>query len=144
VRAKRSTIYPYSLEIEVINMAVFRIIASRPQVIKDYDHHPEFDVEIIEGDLNQDDRFILWETRHPFPVIIRKIAKGEVTTLSVSCSVSYEGWHVGTVVDTNNPDAGRKYGYRTRDAKQLYHPEVLRKYEGSDEYPKYTTFKIIF
>jgi len=106
-------------------MAVFKIIASRPQTIKDFDHHPEIDVEIISGDLKVDDSFVLYETRHPFEVIIRKIEKGELITLSISCSVSYEGWHVGTIVDTENPEAGQKYGYRTRDAKELYHPDVL-------------------
>lgn len=105
-------------------MAVVKIIASRPQKIKDFEHHPEFDVEIISGDLSVGDRFVLWETRHPFEAIVRKILKGDVVTLSVSCSVSYEGWRVGTIVDSNDPEAGRKYGYRTRDAKHLYHPDV--------------------
>jgi len=64
-------------------------------------------------------------------VIIRKIEnKGDFITLHVSYAVRYEGWHVGTIVDTDNPEVGRKYGYRTKDAENLYHPDVPKKYDG--------------
>ncbi|QTA80670.1 Uncharacterized protein dnl_29810 [Desulfonema limicola] len=110
-------------------MAVFQIIASRPIEKKDFDHRPELDVKMISGELKVDDTFILYETHHPFEVIIRKLENNDnFITVSVSCSVRYEGWHVGTIVDTENPEAGRKFGYRTKDAAQLYHPDVLKKY----------------
>ncbi len=112
-------------------MAVFKIIASRPIEKKDFDHKPQLDIQILSGNLNVNDEFVLYETHHPFSVIIRKIEnKGDFITLHISCAVRYEGWHVGTVVDTENPEAGRKYGYRTRDAERLYHPDVLGKYDG--------------
>ncbi len=108
-------------------MAIFKIIASRPIKKKDFDHHPEFDVEMLSGDLKVDERFTLFETHHPFEVIIRNLEnKGDFLTLSISCPIRYEGWHVGTIVDTENPEAGCKYGYRTKDAKKLYHPDVLK------------------
>lgn len=95
-------------------MTEFKIIASRPIAKKDFDHHPEFDVEIISGELSVNDRFVIYETHHPYEVTIRKIEdKGKYLTLSINCPVRYEGWHVGTIVDTENPDSDRKYGYRT-------------------------------
>ncbi len=114
-------------------MAVFKIIASRPIKKKDYEHHPELDVEMISGELKVDDRFIIYETHHPFEIIIRKLEKkGAVLTLSISCPVRYEGWHVGTIVDTDHPESGRKFGYRTKDAKRLYHSDVLKGNDGSN------------
>lgn len=112
-------------------MTIFKIIASRPIEKKDFDHKPQLDVQIISGNLNVGDEFVLYETHHPFRVIIRKIEnKGDFFTLHVSCGVGYEGCHIGTVVDTENPESGRKYGYRTRDAEKLYHPSVLKNYDG--------------
>ena len=118
-------------------MAKFKIIASRPIEKKDFDHKPQLDVQLLSGNLNVGDEFILYETHHPFDVAIRKIEnKGDFITLHISCAVPYESWHVGTMVDTDNPEAGRMYGYRTRDAERLYHPDVLKKYDG-----KTSTFK---
>ena len=50
-------------------MAVFKIIASRPIEKKDFDHKPQLDVQIISGNLNVDDEFVLYERHHPFNVI---------------------------------------------------------------------------
>ena len=116
-------------------MAVFKIITSRPIEKKDFDHKPQLDVQLLSGKLNVGDDFVLYETHHPFDVIIRKIEdKGDYLTLHINCAVSYEGWHVGTIVDTNNSEAGQKYGYRTRDAEMLYHPDVLKKYNGKPSF----------
>jgi len=51
-------------------MAVFKIIASRPIEKKDFDHKPQLDVQMMSGDLKVDDIFVLYETHHPFEVII--------------------------------------------------------------------------
>ena len=73
-------------------MAVFKIITSRPIEKKDFDHKPQLDVQLLSGKLNVGDDFVLYETHHPFDVIIRKIEdKGDYLTLHINCAVSYEG-----------------------------------------------------
>ncbi|MFH2047409.1 MAG: hypothetical protein ABIK92_19955 [Pseudomonadota bacterium] len=106
-------------------MAIFKILFSRPKIIKDFDHHPEFDIQLVSGSLKAGDKFCLFETHHDFWFTVLEVRKGPVSTIVVDQSISSINWHQGTIVDTENPEAGRKFGYRTRDAQRLYHPSVL-------------------
>jgi hypothetical protein len=107
-------------------MAIFRILFSRPQIIKDFEHHPEFDVQILSGSLEVEDKFCLYETHHQCWFTILEIKRGPVSTLVVDKPIRYFNWHQGTIVDTENPEAGYEYGYKQRDAQYLYHPDVLK------------------
>ncbi|MBF0227870.1 MAG: hypothetical protein HQK76_20680 [Desulfobacterales bacterium] len=117
-------------------MAIFKIFFSRPKIIKDFNHHPEFDIQLISGSLKAGDRFCLYETHHDFWFTVLEVKKGTVLTIVVDRSISYFNWHKGTIVDTENSEAGRKFGYRTRDAQRLYHPSVLNEKATEDSSTK--------
>ena len=94
-------------------MAIFRIIASRPPQIKDFSDHPEFDIELISGKLKEGDRFQLFETHHPCNYTILNIKeKDNHHTLVVKESISWENKWADAVVDTENNEVSRRYGYR--------------------------------
>lgn len=93
-------------------MAVFRIIASRPQRLKSFSGHPEFDIELISGTLSAGITFRLYETHHPCDFTILEVhGEGQRLALIVDKSVSWEDQWVGATVDTNDPKASLKYGY---------------------------------
>jgi hypothetical protein len=94
-------------------MAVFHIVASRPQQVKDFSDHPEFDVEVIKGEISAGLIFRLYETHHPCDFTVIEVREGrQRLTLVVNKSISWEDKWVGAIVDTENPKAALKYGYR--------------------------------
>ena len=91
-------------------MAVFRIIASRPQRVKSFGDHPEFDIELISGTVSAGFTFRLFEAEHAcdFTVLGVREAAGRMT-LAVNKPVSWPDEWAGAIVDTDDPEATRRY-----------------------------------
>ena len=92
-------------------MTVFQIKSSRSAESGEL---AEFDVYVTDGELIPGSEFVLFETHHPCNFVVEKVnANGELTTIQVQGVVPWDNRWRGAIVDTQNPDAAKKYGYNS-------------------------------
>lgn len=90
-------------------MTIFQIKSSRSARNGDL---AEFDVFAISGEVSYGCEFLLFETHHPCKFVVERVEKnGELTLLKVQGIVPWDNRWRCAIVDTENPDAAKKYGY---------------------------------
>jgi hypothetical protein len=90
-------------------MTVFQIKSSRSAKSGKL---AEFDVAVVSGEVSPGCEFLLFETHHPCNFVVKQVKNvGELTTLQVHGIVPWDNRWRGAMVDTENPDAAKKYGY---------------------------------
>ena len=105
-------------------MAIFKIIKSKTILDNGKKvRESKFEYKLLQGELKSGDVFRLYETHHYTDFIITNITK---IYFVASPNLFISGWGEKAVLDTENLESGRKFGYGGSGQK-LYHPEVLRK-----------------
>ena len=96
----------------------------------------EFVVEILEGDLVPGDQFRLYETHHFTDYTVLSLNPLEDTcVVRAKPDLWYEGWHEGSILDTQNLEAGIRYGSGGA-GKHLYHPDALSALDIGEDDPE--------
>ena len=73
---------------------------------------PYFSISDLEGDLNEGQEFILYDTHHPCRYTIKSIVRDEQPL--VMYVAQYIPWNhawQNAIVDTDNPEGGKRYGH---------------------------------
>ncbi|MGD2117718.1 MAG: hypothetical protein PVG66_05115 [Chromatiales bacterium] len=97
-------------------MTVFQVKSSRSA---ESGKLAEFDVSVTDGELISGCEFVLFDTHHPCNFVVEKAnANGELTTIQVQGVVPWGNRWCGAIVDTQNPDAAKKYGYSSRNGQE--------------------------
>lgn len=107
-------------------MARFKILKSSNCRDGSASRESEFVVDVLSGALVVDDKFRLYETHHYSDYTVRSVRR-ESDKIVIRCqpSVWYDGWHEGSVLDTDDLKSGLKYGFGGA-GQLLYHPDALK------------------
>jgi len=90
-------------------MTIFQIKSSRSAINGNL---AEFDVIVVNGEVSYGCEFLLFETYHPCKFVVERVEKkGELILLKVQGIVPWDNRWRGAIVDTENSDAAKKYGY---------------------------------
>ncbi|NQT39515.1 MAG: hypothetical protein HQ581_18610 [Planctomycetes bacterium] len=114
-------------------MATFKILKSRNYNDKLGKIRSEFVVELLDGEIEPGDRFRLYETHHYTDYTVYSVESPDKScVVYAEPDLWYEGWHEGSILDTNDLESGRKYGYGGA-GKLLYHPDALKALDNEED-----------